>query len=138
MHSTTPDRQESAPDKGCYNVTFFWYAIGVNSAAVSLKPPVMNKRRRVLLACLLFAAQFVSQLHVLQHLESADHDDPDGEVCALCIIAAATDQAVMHAAVPASNSAHHPHPVLIGGERPAVASLSAYQERAPPPNSSIA
>lgn len=110
----------------------------MSSVAASPNPPIRTRRHHVWLACLLFAAQLVLQLHVLQHLENLDHDEAENEVCLLCILGAATDHASIDSVTLEVGLSKQTQPVSVSSNGFTTPSLIVYRGRAPPSSSSIA
>ena len=110
----------------------------MNSVANPSSLPARDRQRHALLACLLFAAQLFSQLHVLQHLEYLDHDEAQNEICVLCILGAATDHASVDSTALPVGLTGSPQLAYLGHEGSIPRSPIGYRGRAPPPTSSIA
>lgn len=92
----------------------------------------------MLLACLLFAAQLLAQVHVLHHLEDPDHDEFENEPCLLCILGTATDHAGIDSIALPPGAGNASGPGSIDLEGIIARSPIAYRGRAPPQPSPIA
>ena len=98
----------------------------------------LRGRDFVLLAWLLLAAQFLSQLHGLGHLDEADQDGHHQEACQLCILSAALDHGgidTINLSVARVRTTWLP---ILGCKNFTPKLLPAYLGRAPPLPSSIA
>ncbi len=102
------------------------------------KRSTLKSRHFIAVAWLLIAAQLLSVLHGLEHLEGADHDEHSEEVCQLCILSAGLDYGGIDTFVePGARLRAVWHP-LICGKNFTPELLTSYQGRAPPLSASIA
>lgn len=94
--------------------------------------------RTLLFAGVLFVAQFLFQLHGLQHLDESDQGEHSEEYCVVCILGSALDSG----ALPGLSAANYPDP-FFGQIEYSYSfvhnyTFDAFSVRAPPLHSSFA
>jgi hypothetical protein len=110
----------------------------VYQATAPHKPSTFKSRHFIALAWLLLAAQLFSQLHGLEHLEDAEHDDHDEEVCQTCVLSSGLDHVSIDTIVVSGARLHAARLPCAGRKDFTPEPLTSYQGRAPPLSSSMA
>ena len=107
-------------------------------ATTPCTPSTRGGRHFIALAWLLLVAQLFSQLHGLEHLEDAEHDEHSKEICQLCILGSNLDHGSIDTVVVSGARFHATRLPDLCCNNFTSRLLTAYQGRAPPPASSIA
>ena len=110
----------------------------VHQAPTPHKLLTLKSRHSITLAWLLLAVQLFSQLHGLEHLEDADRDGHNEEVCQLCILSSGLDHASIDTVIVADDQHQEARLPRVDCKNFTPKLLTSYQGRAPPSSSSIA